>query len=309
MPSGKTITDSLADSLPTTISSARIVREDIGVVSQLCDKVTLGEGIGLTWNEISLAQLTAQAITETTVLDNPQQLSDTLFSITPTVVGIETFISDRVAARISKNVFAKTGGLSQNAMQRKKDQDGIVAIDGATTSLAGAGTTLTSGHISAGAVRITSNTTERGVKPIRCVLHGNQIHDLFSELVAGVGTYIVDAGITAQVFQAGFTLPIAGAEIYEDGNITVDSGNDAKGGIFAREALVLVQGRSPRAAVVRRENIGGGGTSMYHYDEYAYGERSAGNWLYELYSDATNPTSQTRLNQKGNIEKEKKEYA
>jgi len=27
------------------------------------------------------------------------------------------------------------------------------------------------------------------------------------------------------------------------------------------------------------------------YDEYAYGERSAGNWLFEVISDATTPTS------------------
>ena len=31
--------------------------------------------------------------------------------------------------------------------------------------------------------------------------------------------------------------------------------------------------------------------TLYLYDEYAYGERSAGNWLFEVYSDATAPTS------------------
>ena len=54
---------------------------------------------------------------------------------------------------------------------------------------------------------------------------------------------------------------------------------------------MLVQGRSPRTATVRREDIGGGATVVYLYDEYAYGERSAGNWLFEVYSDATAPTS------------------
>jgi len=29
---------------------------------------------------------------------------------------------------------------------------------------------------------------------------------------------------------------------------------------------------------------------LYHYDEYAYGERSSGNWLYEVISDALAPT-------------------
>ena len=66
MASGYTTTDALADSLPTVISSARQVREFEGVMPQLVDKVTLGEGIGLSWNEVSLAQLSAQVITETT---------------------------------------------------------------------------------------------------------------------------------------------------------------------------------------------------------------------------------------------------
>jgi len=65
----------------------------------------------------------ASAITETTILDNPQQISDTLLSITPTVIGIETLITDRVAMRITKKGYSKLGGLAQNAIQRKKDQD------------------------------------------------------------------------------------------------------------------------------------------------------------------------------------------
>lgn len=292
MATGNTITDSLADSLPTVIADARIVREYEGTMPQIVDKKTLGEGIGLTWNEISLAALTAQAITETTVLDNPQQLADTLFSITPTVVGIETLITDRVAARISKNVFAKTGGLAQNAMQRKKDEDGLTVLDGATTALCGAGNTLTSGHITAATSRISSNATEPGNPPYYCVLHGYQIKDIEDELVAGIGTYNITDGLTARVFSDGFKGMIGSAKVIEDGNITIDtSGGDSKGGVFAKEAIVLVQGRSPRAEVMRRPNIGGGATSVYHYDEYAYGERSAGNWLYEIYSDATAATS------------------
>ena len=77
MAAGDTITQSLADSLDTVVASARQVREQEGVMPNLVDKVTLDEGTGTSWREISMAQLTAQAITETTRLDNPQQMSDT----------------------------------------------------------------------------------------------------------------------------------------------------------------------------------------------------------------------------------------
>ncbi len=291
MASGNTTTAALADSLPSMRQEARTVREYEGVMPQLVDKKTLGEGIGLDWNEITYAALTAQAVTESTELDNPQQIGDTLLTITPTVVGIETLITERVMKRISKNGLAQIGKLAQVAVQRKKDEDGIVVLDGATTSLCGAGSTLTSGHISAAKNRISSNATEPGNPPYYAVLHGYQIKDIADEIVAGVGTYNIAEGLTARVFAEGFQGSVGGAQVFEDGNITTDSAADAKGGVFAKEGIVMVQGRSPWILTKERPEIGGGANSVYHYDEYAYGERSSGNWLYEIYSDATAPTS------------------
>jgi len=276
------------------IASARTTREYEGIITSIVDKITLGEGVGTSWNEINFNQLTAEAVAESEELDNPQQISDTLFSITPTVIGVEIILTDRVKKRLSKVAFARLGKLSQEAIQRKKDEDGLIVLDGATTSLAGAGVTLTSGHIRAGGARITSNTTEPGKGKLRCVLHGYQIKDILDELAAPVGAYPVDAnGITARAFTDAFVGKVGGAELFEDGNITIDSSDDAKGGVFmggTGGAIVLVQGRAPWTETERKQ-IGGGADALFMYDEYAYGERSAGNWLYEIYSDATAPTS------------------
>lgn len=291
MASGNTITSTLADSLPTWIMKARQVREHEGVVPQLVERQKLGKGLGNTWNEVSFDKLTAQSITESTVLDNPQQLSDSKFSITPTMIGIETLITDRVAQRISAVALAKTGGLAQNAIQRKKNADGITMFDGFSTSYPGsASTTLASGHISAAMAVITGNATEPGNPPYRCVLHGYQLKDIDDELIAGVGTYPIEEGLTARVFKERFRGMIAGAQVYEDGNISIATSTSAKGAVFAQEAIVLVEGRAPRAVAVRKEEIGGGATAVYHYDEYAYGER-LDTWGVEIWSDATAPTS------------------
>jgi hypothetical protein len=291
---GWTTTDALADSLPALINEARTVQEQVGVMTQLAHRVRLGEGMGNTWKELAYEKLTASAITETTEEDSPQQLVDTPFSLTPQVISVHTIITDRTARNISKNAWAQTGKLGQKAIERKKNQDGLVILDGATTSLAGSGTTLTSGHIAAGAVRVESNTTEPWSGPKAFVLHGFQMKDIFDELVAGVGTYPIPAGPTANVFKGGFTLPIMDAVGFKDGLINIDGSSDAKGGVFAsgpNGALVLVQARAPWIKTVRNEKLGGGATEMLHRDEYAWGERSSGNWLYELYSDATAPTS------------------
>lgn len=291
MASGNTTTGVLADSLPTVIDSARIVREFEGVMVRLSERHNLAEGQGTKWNEISLDQLTAQSVNESTVLDNPQLLSDTLLSIEPTIVGVQTIITDRTMRRIAKNVAARIGVLAQNAIQRKKDIDGLTVLDGATTSLAGAGSTLQSGHIASAKNRISSNTSEPGMPPFYAVLHGFQIKDLQDELVVGLGTYAIPAGLTEQTFRMGFSGTVSNVEVFEDGNLSIDSSDDAKGGVFAREGILLIDGFGPRPETDRLIRVGGGANELIIYDEYAYGERSPGNWLFELYSDATAPTS------------------
>lgn len=291
MPTGNTTTSSLADSLPIVIDGARIVREYEGVYNRVVDKQTLPPGTGLKWDEISLSQLSATQVSESTVLDNPQQLVDDLFSIAPTVIGIQTLFTDRVQRRIAKVAWAKTGTLAQNAMNRKKDEDFLTVLDGATTSLGGAGTTNTFGLISAAVSRITGNTVEPASGTIFAVLHPFQIKDIQDEIVAGVGTYTVPAGMTEDVYRKGFSGMVANANVFADGNLTIDAADDAKGGVFAREAIVLVQGHSPRNESRRRPEIGGGADEMFIYDEFGLGERSAGNWLYEIYTDSLAPTT------------------
>lgn len=293
MATGYTTTDALADSIPSWISSARVVRLHEGVMSQLVSKPpSPAEGQGIDWSEVSIANLTAQSITETTDLDqNPQQLSDTILSITPTMAGIHVLITDRTYARISKNASKLLGGQAEKALIKKIDVDGLTVLDGATTSLCGAGITLHSGYIRAASNRITSNATEPGGEPIYGVLHGYQIKDIEDEITAGVGTYPIADGMTARVFTDGLQGRIGKVQIVEDGNITIDGEEDAKGGVFYKESIVLIQELLPKVEAKRQPNIGGGATSMYHSTIYAYGERSAGNWLYEIYSDATAPTS------------------
>ena len=289
---GYTTTSSLDDSLNSIISSARLTRDFEGVMSQLVTQEKLGDGVGLTWKEVTLGRLTATAVSESAKFDNPQQVTDLAFNITPTVVGVEVVVTDRVKARLAKTAYGKMGDQAQRAIQRKKDIDGLLVLDG-FTSLGGAATVLTPNLIRAARYRISSNTTEPGTPPFHCVLHGFQIKALEDVLVSGVGTYPVGDGPTATVYKEGYKLNISGASVFEDGNITVDSSSDAKGGVFSKAGIVLVQGRAPWTKPVRDESIGGGATIYYHYDEYAYGERlGAGTTSvngYEIYADATTP--------------------
>lgn len=289
---GNTITGSIANSLDVVVAAARNQREKAGngVMKGLVEKESLSEGTGLDWKEVDIEKLSAQRITETTKLDNPQQYADNELLITPLPIGIHTWISDRVGRRMSKKAFAKLGVGAGRAMERFEDEDLLVAVDGFTTTLCGTGTTLTSGYITAGQARIHAYT-QAGPDPINCVLHTYGIKDLGDELVASIGTYPLTAGRTADTYANGFKGSISGVNIHEDNNITVDGTPDAKGGVFSKMALILVRGHALRKATVRDEATGGGGTNTYIYMEYGIGERVAGYWGFEIQHDATAPTS------------------
>ena len=113
---GNNTTGSLADSLQVIIDSARLTREFEGVFMRTTETHTLDENTGLSWEEITTAQLTAQAITENTVLENPQQYSDTLFTLTPSMTGLTTIVTDRTYRRISSKTVATLGPAAQNAI-------------------------------------------------------------------------------------------------------------------------------------------------------------------------------------------------
>ena len=138
-----TVTSQLDNSLPTAIASARVVREQEGDMPGLVERRTLGKGTGDTWHEVSYAKLTAMAVTETTENDNIQQVSDTDFSIKPTMIQIATMLTDKVGRNITKNGLREIGRLGQNAMQRKKNIDGLTAIDSTgSTQLGSAGSAV-----------------------------------------------------------------------------------------------------------------------------------------------------------------------
>lgn len=293
-----TTTGSLADSRQTIIDSSRITREFEGTYTRTTEAQTLDEGTGLSWEEISLGQLTAQTVTETTELNNPQSLSDSLLVSTPLVSGLNYIITDRVYRRLPKMVTAKFGPLGQNAIQRKKDEDYLAIFATAATTLAGTATTLQSGHIAAAAYRIRSNATEGSVGPINAVLHGFGIKDIRDEIVSAVGTYAIPEGMTQDVFKRGLVgMTVDNVSIWEDGNIAINATPDARGGVHAKMAVLMVQGHKPRFTTRRREEIGGGADEGFHYDEYVFTERhagggsSGGGWLFGLLHDATAPTN------------------
>jgi len=287
-----TVTDQLNNSLPTIRASARIVREQKGDMVGLVERRTLGRGMGDTWHEISYDKLTAQAISETTVNTNIQQISDNDFPIKPTMIQIATMLTDKVGRNISQNGLREIGRLAQNAMQRKRNIDGLTTIDATTsTQLGSAGASMTFGLVAAGVANIEGNSSEPGEPPIRFVAHPFCIKDIYSQFTTPVGTYDISNGATFDVFQNRLRGMINTAQAFVNGDFTIDPNtDDVKNGVFAQAGIVHVQEMSPNIETKREALIGGGSTIVVHTDSYAYGIRQ-NNWVQEIIADATAPTS------------------
>lgn len=291
MAAGNTTTGSLADSQELIIDSARAIREFEGTYLRTCDMQRLAPNTGMSWEEISVSQLTAQSVTEQTVLDNAQQFEDTMLRITPTGIGIKTCVTDEVYRRLSKQTVAKLGALAGNAIARKKNDDYLTVLDGFTSSRPGAGATLDSSDVSAAARNIVSNTTEPMLQndSLFTVLHGFQIHDIETELNT-VGTYPIPSGMTAEVFSKGVRgmFKAYSTTVFEDGNITIDSAADAKGAVHARSAIICVNDFEMKKKTRYRPDLGMGAEEVFIYDKYGFGRRYQYGG-YEIYSDATAP--------------------
>lgn len=301
MPVPNTTTGTLGDSLPTMQFAARLVQEQKGGIRDTVDRRVLPEHMGLSWSEVDYGQLVAMSITEATDLDeNPQQVTDTARTITPLDSGILVLYTERAALRAfsdGASIFT-SGQQSMAALLRKEEEDAIIVGQAATNDLGTTAQPLTSVMVRNAKYRITSNTTERspdGV-PIHMQHHGFVLIDIEAELTAPLGTYEITSGMTADVLARSYTNAprmLGGVLIHENGHIAIDSTPDAEGFVYAGGmggAVILVEGRGMRTYPKFFEGLGGGSHGLYMYFEYAYGERSAGNWLFSVLSDATSPS-------------------
>ena len=295
MATGETVTGSLTDALPEIVADARIIKEFEGTWMRTTDVRRQTPNTGLNWTEFALSQLTGQGITETTNNRNFQQLQGTLLSVEPTMSQTIIKITDRTFRKIASVVKGKFGTLAGNAMARKQDEDYLALFATfATGTSPGASNPISFGHIAAAANRVKSNVTEPTNAEVFSVLHGFQIKDIQDEIVSGIGTYPVPEGMTEDTFRKGFAGTVAGSNVFEDGNITIDGLDDANAATHSREGVVAAIGMDIKEETDRDLYFGGGADIISLTNEYAFVERKSGTtqvWAFLHISDALAPTS------------------
>ena len=139
----------------------------------------------------------------------------------------------------------------------------------------------------AAAYLMTDNNSSFGPAPmpLHAALHIEQISDIVSDL-SDPGTVVSSRfGLSAELTQRWLrgSDKLYGIPIYHSGNIAIDSGNDAKGAIFASEALYMVIAED--ADVTEEDDNSLRAREYGIFQEWAEGERADPHGV-EVYSNA-----------------------
>ena len=281
-------TSNLSSGQKTFIASAREAFEPAAPDPDLVESQRIAAGFKQ-WDVLTMARLTsASALTEGVDLTSAQQLVANSLSITPSEHGIIATLSKRLIRRQGdQNVVSTAGRLCANSLRRRQALDVIALYDGFSKSVVGAGNALdiTSFRGSV-AYLLTDNSSSYGPAPLplHAALHIEQISDIMLDLTdtAPRGT---TTGMTEELLQRWYKSSdrLYGVQVFHSGNISRDSGDDAKGAIFAKEALVMVMAND--AEVTEEDDNSLRAIEYGCFQEWGEGERADAHGV-EVYSDA-----------------------
>jgi hypothetical protein len=291
-----TKTGSLGDTIPTIIEEARFTEQYKEVLSNLCWRITKGVKRGSTVNLPYWGVVTANALTEGIDMVNPQTMEDTNVKFTPTEVGVQILITKNTVEDDQEDVIRAAGRILGDAMVSKREQDLAGQLDDATNSMGGAGTVSTLGHYAAAWADLSGVSLANGgpaPKPYVAVHHPFVLLDMVDvftpTLPASGALSAVGSGIAEEVLRNYTVGRVFGMNVYESANISIDSADDAKGGVFAAGrggALVLATAREWEVEDEYDASLRA--TELNIVGRYAVGEYLPG-WIVELYNDASAP--------------------
>lgn len=289
-----TTTDELGDTIPTIIEKALFTSQHNAVMAGLCWNKRKPKGS--TINVPYFGEVTAYNLTEGVDMVSAEQLTDTNVPITPTEVGCKIVLTKNALEDDQEELKSVAGKILGMAMEKKRDEDLLGQIDDATTQLCGTGTTLTMGHVAAARATLIGNATSAGGPaplPYVCVLHPYQELDIVDVVtpIVPTATYLNVTGtpFTDDIIKNYSIGKLFGMPVVTDGNLSIDSTPDVKGGCFAMgEGGAIILGTARDWDVEPEYDASLRGWELNCVGRYGVGEYLAG-WIVELASDATAP--------------------
>ena len=249
------------------------------------------------WDILTYARLSqASALTEGTDLAQSEQLVASSLSITPTEHGIIATLSKRLMRRQGDANVVSTAGSQIGASLRRRMANDIIALyDGFSKSVVGAGNAIDITHFRGSVAYLLTDSDKEGISkenygpaplPLHAALHIEQISDIMLDISdPGTAAGSRPAGFGDEMLQRWWKGKdrLYGVSVFHSGNIALDSSDDVKGAIFAKEALALVMANDSEATEQPDHSLRA--VEYGIFQEWSEGERADPHGV-EVYSDA-----------------------
>ena len=233
----ETTSTTLDDLFANIILQARFTAEEQSIMLGLVTRYDIGNVAGKTVQVPKYPAITAAGLTEGTDM-SATEVSTSSVTISVGEVGAQVVLTD-LAAMGAGNPAAELGTVLGNAIATKMDQDLIALFDGFSTSLGATTQEITVADIFNAASRLKA---AKAPGQYSCVLHPYQAYQLKANMT---NTFVNPNGgdLQNEAMRTGYIGTVAGVNIYESANITVDGSGDAKGAVFAPEAVAIAMKR------------------------------------------------------------------
>lgn len=230
-------TSTLDDLFVSIVAAARFTAEEQSLLRNLVTVYNIDAQPGVTVQVPKYPAVTAADLTEGTDMSSTT-VSTSSVSITVAEVGAQVLLTD-MAAMGAGNPADELGTVLGNAIATKMDKDVIGLFDGFSTSLGATTTELTAAYLFQAAATLRAN---KAPGRLVGVFHPFQVYALKANLT---NTFANPNGgdIQNEAMRSGYVGTLAGIDIYESANLTVDGSGDSKGAVFAPEAIAIAMKR------------------------------------------------------------------
>ena len=232
-------TGSLENAQRIIISTARYTEEHNAPAMNLIEKFTLGKG-NKQVTVPKVGQMSMSDLVDGMDIVDEEEIGMSTVDLTAAEVGAKVILTDKLVRQSAQNVFSIIGRQLGDGMARKKDTDVTALYSGFSTDIGSAGRSMSLANVSATVAYAKGN---KFGSQVYIVQHPFAVWDIANTAVTASTTYPVPAGWSADLLGNFFSglRPMHGVPIFEDGNISIDSSDDAIGVCADRSALAVLK--------------------------------------------------------------------
>ena len=232
-------TGNLENAQRIIISTARYTEEHNAPAMNLIEQFNLPKGSKQV-TVPKVGQMDMSDLVDGLDIVDEESIGMTTVDLTAAEVGAKIVITDKLARQSAQNVFSIIGRQLGDGMARKKDKDVLALYSGFSTDIGSAGRSMSLANVSA---TVAYAKGKKFGSQVYIVQHPFAVWDIANTAVTASNTYPVPAGWSADLLGNFFSglRPINGVPIFEDGNITIDSSDDAVGVCADKSALAVLK--------------------------------------------------------------------